>query len=83
MVNVALGASEAKIPIVHATVHEIDIRGIFRYTNCFPVAISMVASGKVNVKPIITHRYDLKDAIKAFEASRDVKDGEIKVMLKC
>ena len=83
MVCVGLGASEVKMPIVHAAVHEIDIRGIFRYANCYPAAISMVASGKVNLKPLITHRYALKDAITAFETSRDGSDGAIKVMLKC
>ena len=83
MVCVGLGAEHIKLPIVHAAVHEIDIRGIFRYANCYPAAISMVASGKINVKPLVTHRYDLKDAIKAFETARDGTDGAIKVMLKC
>ena len=83
MVCVGLGATEVKMPIVHAAVHEIDIRGIFRYANCYPAAIAMVASGKVNVKPLVTHRYSLKDAIQAFETARDGKDGAIKVMLKC
>ena len=83
MVCVGLGAEHIKLPIVHAAVHEIDIRGIFRYANCYPAAISMVASGKVNVKPLVNHRYNLKDAIKAFETARDGTGGAIKVMLKC
>jgi len=83
MVCVGLGAEHITMPIVHAAVHEIDLRGIFRYSNCYPAAIGMVASGKVDLKPLVTHRYDLKDAIKAFETARDGTGGAIKVMLKC
>ena len=83
MVCVGLGAEHINMPIVHAAVHEIDLRGIFRYANCYPAAIGMVASGKVDLKPLVTHRYDLKDAVKAFETARDGTGGAIKVMLKC
>lgn len=41
----------------------------------------MIASGKVDVKPLITHHYDLKDVIKAFETARDGSGGAIKVAI--
>lgn len=81
VVLVGLGAEMATIPLVNAAVREVDIRGVFRYCNTWPMAISMLASGKVNVKPLVTHRFPLEQAVQAFETT---KQGlGIKVMLKC
>lgn len=81
VVLVGLGAEMATIPLVNAAVREVDIRGVFRYCNTWPMAIAMLASGKVNVKPLVTHRFPLEQALQAFETT---KQGiGIKVMLKC
>lgn len=45
------------------------------------MAIAMLASGKVNVKPLVTHRFPLEQAVKAFETTR--QGIGVKVMLKC
>merc|ERR1711976_1106689 len=83
LVLVGLGKPEVSIPIVNAAVREVDIRGIFRYANCYPTAIAMVASGKVNVKPLITHRFTLDQTLDAFETAGTGAGGAIKVMIKC
>ena len=47
----------------------------------FQPAIELVSSGKVDVKPLITHHYNLEDGLKAFEAA---KTGQgIKIMINC
>jgi len=78
-----MGPAIVKIPVLNAACREVDIRGIFRYANCYPKAIAMVAGGKVNVKPLITHRFKLEETMKAFEAAKSGKDGAIKIMIKC
>jgi L-iditol 2-dehydrogenase len=82
-VVVGMGAPTVNIPIVDALVREVDIRGIFRYANTYPKALALVASGKVNVKRLITHHFKLEETLQAFETSRTGAGGAIKVMIHC
>lgn len=43
----------------------------------------MVASGKVNVKRLITHVFKLEDTLEAFETARTGAGNAIKVMIYC
>ena len=49
----------------------------------YPKALEMISSGKVNVKPLITHTYKLEEFLAAFERARSGADGAIKVMIRC
>nr|XP_046244811.1 sorbitol dehydrogenase [Scatophagus argus] len=80
VVLVGLG-SEMTVSLINAALREVDIRGVCRYCNTWPMAIAMLASGKVNVKPLVTHRFPLEQAVQAFETTR--QGIGIKVMLKC
>jgi len=80
---VGLGPSEVKVPIVDAATREVDIRGVFRYANCYPTALAMVASGVVDVKKLITHHFTIEETKEAFETSRTGAGGAVKVMIHC
>jgi len=81
VVLVGLGRPLASLPIVNAAIREIDVRGVFRYANCYPAALSLIASGRINVKPLITHRYTINESVQAFEMA---ESGQaIKVMIQC
>jgi len=80
---VGLGPPEVKVPIVNAATREVDIRGVFRYANCYDAALALVASGKADVKKLITHNYKLEETLEAFETSRTGAGGAIKVMIHC
>ena len=70
----------ANIPLNFASSKEIDIKGVFRYTNTWPTAIKMINSGIVNVGEMITHRYKFSDQWReALEATRT--SAGLKVMV--
>lgn len=49
----------------------------------YPSALALVASGKVNVKKLVTHHFDIKETAKAFETSRHGLGDAIKVIIHC
>lgn len=81
VVIVGNGPLNVSIPLVNATNREVDIRGVFRYCNDYPTALALVASGKANVKPLITHHFDITETLDAFKTSRHGLGGAIKVMI--
>uniref|UniRef100_G1Q0Y0 Sorbitol dehydrogenase n=1 Tax=Myotis lucifugus TaxID=59463 RepID=G1Q0Y0_MYOLU len=80
MMLVGLGSKMVNVPLVHAAIREVDIKGVF-FCNTWPMAISMLASKSVNVKSLVTHRFPLEKALEAFETSK--KGLGLKVMIKC
>ncbi|RYR56352.1 hypothetical protein Ahy_A05g022070 isoform C [Arachis hypogaea] len=60
---------------------EVDVIGIFRYKNTWPLCLEFLRSGKIDVKPLITHRYGFsqKEVEEAFETSA-AGGNAIKVM---
>ncbi|KAJ8974405.1 hypothetical protein NQ317_014899 [Molorchus minor] len=72
---------EMTLPLTSALIREVDIRGIFRYNNDYPTAIEMVKTGKISVKPLITHHYTLEDTLKAFHTAKTQEGNPIKVLI--
>ncbi|HOF61420.1 MAG TPA: NAD(P)-dependent alcohol dehydrogenase [Candidatus Latescibacteria bacterium] len=83
-VVVLIGLSPAAIiPIDTIAIidKEIDIRGVFRYANTYPAALSMIRRGAVDVKSMITAEYPLDRAKQALDDVAARKPGVIKAMV--
>ena len=70
------------VNVMAAICKEIDIRGIFRYANCYPPSIQLVAEGKIDVKSLITHRFPLEQAGEALEFNASPAKNRIKTMIE-
>ncbi|CAM8976478.1 unnamed protein product [Rhodiola kirilowii] len=68
---VGMGHSEMTVPLTPAAAREVDVIGIFRYKNTWPLCLEFIRSGKIDVKPLITHRFGFsqKEVEDAFETS--------------
>ena len=69
------------LPFMRLSTQEIDLQFQYRYCNTWPRAIRLVESGVIDLKRLATHRFDIEDAVKAFETAGDVKSGAIKVLI--
>eukprot|EP00249_Psilotum_nudum_P016325 c25767_g1_i1 orf=1242-2354(+) len=79
---IGMAHSEMTVPLTHAAAaREVDIYGCFRYRNTYPMCIDLISTGKIDVRPLITHRFGFtqKDVEEAFETSARGGDA-IKVM---
>ena len=66
-----------------AMVREARVENIFRYAHAFPRCVAMLASGAIDVKPLITRTFDFEDSVRAFEiaASAPPADGKMQIAL--
>ncbi|KAK7624129.1 hypothetical protein IWX50DRAFT_671236 [Phyllosticta citricarpa] len=72
------GKSEITFPITAVCSKELTVTGSFRYsTGDYQLVVDMIASGKLQVKDLITKRVKFEDAEEAFQS---VKDGKA---IKC
>jgi len=70
-----------EIDLVAAGSKEIDIRGQFRYANRYPSALALVAEGRIDVKSMVTHHFDLEHAEDALRFADEHKAEALKVMV--
>jgi len=59
----------------------LDIHGVLSPTRTWPEAIELVARNVVDVRPLITHRFSLRQFSSAFETMATRRDGAIRVVV--
>lgn len=100
IVMIGISNKKVNVQLGSAACRQVNLLGIKRYLNrsvtlerilsltdlfaSFPLAIQLVASGRVDVKPLITHTFPLSEALTAFQTAKEcATNGAIKVQVEC
>jgi D-xylulose reductase len=81
MVLIGMPSGSVPLDVVAMQAKELSIETIFRYVNIYPLVISMVSSGKLDVKPLITRTYPFADAVAAFDYASTLPEKDVKIMI--
>jgi D-xylulose reductase len=68
--------------VVAAQVKEARVEHIFRYAHVYPKALSLMGSGRLNVKPLITEKFAFSDSVKAFDFASHMPPTSVKVQIE-
>lgn len=75
-------SGEMTLPMSLVLDKELTLKTVFRYRHIYPMAIDAVASGKVNLKGIVTDVFSLDEAQKAMDYSVNNKADIVKAVIK-
>lgn len=79
VILVGLGADDVELPVSFIQNREIWLSGVFRYANTWPLAIQLVADGKVNLDVLVTGHFGLSEAEAALQAGKE--PGQLKAVV--
>ena len=82
VVIVGLPVDKVEFNVAAAVVNELRIETVFRYANVYDRAIDLIASGKVDLKPLITETFNFDDSIKAFERAAEGRPTDVKLQIR-
>jgi D-xylulose reductase len=82
IVVVGLPVEPIKFDISMLSTREIRIESVFRYAHQYDRAIALIASGKVNLKPLISHTFKFEESVHAFERAAEGRPTDVKLQIR-
>ena len=68
-------------PVVTVIERELDVRGVQRYANAYAPALALLGSGRLEVKPLVSHRFAFAQVCEAFRFASENRSITMKVMV--
>ena len=82
IVVVGLPVEPVKVDIAGASTKEVRIENVFRYAHQYDRAIALIASGKVNLKPLISETFAFENAKAAFDRAVEARPDDVKLQIR-
>jgi D-xylulose reductase len=82
VVFVGMPLEPIRYDVVAAQVKEARVEHVFRYAHVYPRSVAMLASGQIDVTPLITDTYPFADSIAAFDFAKAMPATSVKVQIE-
>ncbi|GBQ09990.1 NAD(P)-dependent alcohol dehydrogenase [Swaminathania salitolerans] len=81
LVLVGMPPRKVAFDIVAAQAREISIETVFRYAHVYDRAIALIASGSIDLKPLISATFPFREAVAAFERAAEGRPEDVKLQI--
>ena len=82
LVLVGMPVEPVPVDIVGLQAKELRIETVFRYANIYDRAINFIASGKVDLKPLISKTFPFEQSIAAFDRAVEQRPDDVKIQIE-
>ncbi|MDB5506327.1 MAG: sulfurtransferase [Devosia sp.] len=82
IVVVGLPVDPAPFDVATASSRELRIETVFRYAHQYERAIALFASGRVDLKPLISETFAFEDSVKAFDRAVEARPSDVKLQIR-
>ena len=82
IVLVGMPVDPVPVDIVGLQAKELRLETVFRYANVYDRAIALMASGKVDLKPLISGTIPFEDSIAGFDRAVEARDTDVKLQIR-
>lgn len=80
-VMVGMPVDPVPVDIVGLQTKEAVLKTIFRYNNIYERTIALMASGKIDLKPLISETFAFADSIAAFDRAVEARPTDVKLQI--
>ena len=82
ILHVGMPVDPVPVDIVGPQAKELRLETVFRYANVYDRAIALMASGKVDLKPLISGTIPFEDSIAGFDRAVEARDTDVKLQIR-